>query len=705
MWDVETGVEQGALRGHGRWVRCCDVSPQGDWILSAGFDGVARLWETGQAGETQVLQSRTLRGHDDSILDARFTADGEHVVTASRDRTARLWNSADATLERTYREGHAFLTRRVMMHPTGETMVTSAVDGTVRLWKIDDGRELRVWEGTGRNGLLDISADGLWIATGAIDSGVRLHAIESDDEFHLVGAHEANPTAVAVGHDLKVVVTGDERGRIVVWRRSENDSVVEFVPEVVRHHTDRITDLLWLDHERFISTSRDRTAAIWDLENLADPRIIGVGQEVMSAAAIDAERCLVLTRNGDLELIESATGETLSRFSVRGDLSEEEQERSRTTRLAIDPSRTRAVVVDEGNRSLHWLTIEGDEVTRAERVTRTEGEAVESISSDLVDVAFTLDGTALGVVGGATTRLLSSAANELDDRGLGIERRRYQAQDALSSVALAESEGVSLLVTASWDGSLFVWDEDQGVVRRKLENAHQGRVTTVAMTTDGSEAASGDDQGRLVVWNVSAGQPRYELELPDGIRRVVFLDGSERLSLLVGTESGEVLAIDHAGAIALRWLAHEAAVLGLSPKRVDGALRVLTSGADDIARAWTIPSEAIDGVASDDVDHAPTDFDIEFVGHSAGVNSVDWSPNGRRVVTASDDFTVKLWDARSGKELLTLRGHDREVTTARFDASGTRILSAAHDGLAIIWLAPIEQPSANGSGEAAVEAR
>jgi WD40 repeat protein len=45
--------------------------------------------------------------------------------------------------------------------------------------------------------------------------------------------------------------------------------------------------------------------------------------------------------------------------------------------------------------------------------------------------------------------------------------------------------------------------------------------------------------------------------------------------------------------------------------------------------------------------------------------SVAWSPDGRRLATASWDQTAKVWDAASGQEVLTLRGHtDRVVSVA-----------------------------------------
>ncbi len=48
---------------------------------------------------------------------------------------------------------------------------------------------------------------------------------------------------------------------------------------------------------------------------------------------------------------------------------------------------------------------------------------------------------------------------------------------------------------------------------------------------------------------------------------------------------------------------------------------------------------------------------LTLAGHSYYVSSVAWSPDGKRLATASEDNTAKVWDAETGKELLTLRGH------------------------------------------------
>ena len=48
---------------------------------------------------------------------------------------------------------------------------------------------------------------------------------------------------------------------------------------------------------------------------------------------------------------------------------------------------------------------------------------------------------------------------------------------------------------------------------------------------------------------------------------------------------------------------------------------------------------------------------LTLIGHDDEVESAEYSPNGRRIVTASWDETTKVWDAQSGQPLISLIGH------------------------------------------------
>lgn len=74
-----------------------------------------------------------------------------------------------------------------------------------------------------------------------------------------------------------------------------------------------------------------------------------------------------------------------------------------------------------------------------------------------------------------------------------------------------------------------------------------------------------------------------------------------------------------------------------------------------------------------------------LVGHDNLVKSAVFSPDGSRIVSASDDCTVRIWDARSGEELKVLTGHDKRVKSAVFSPDGSRIVSASDDSTIRIW--------------------
>ena len=72
-------------------------------------------------------------------------------------------------------------------------------------------------------------------------------------------------------------------------------------------------------------------------------------------------------------------------------------------------------------------------------------------------------------------------------------------------------------------------------------------------------------------------------------------------------------------------------------------------------------------------------------GHQARVNCVTFSPDGHRILTGSWDKTVRVWDGATGTELLKFTGHGFEVTGVAFSPDGTKILSGSGDGTAKLW--------------------
>ena len=72
-------------------------------------------------------------------------------------------------------------------------------------------------------------------------------------------------------------------------------------------------------------------------------------------------------------------------------------------------------------------------------------------------------------------------------------------------------------------------------------------------------------------------------------------------------------------------------------------------------------------------------------GHEREVNSAAFSPDGKRIVTASFDKTARVWDAATGQPISELKGHEGRVYSAAFSPDGKRIITASSDKTARLW--------------------
>jgi hypothetical protein len=76
---------------------------------------------------------------------------------------------------------------------------------------------------------------------------------------------------------------------------------------------------------------------------------------------------------------------------------------------------------------------------------------------------------------------------------------------------------------------------------------------------------------------------------------------------------------------------------------------------------------------------------VPQVGHSDHVEAVAFSPDGRYVLTGSDDNTLKLWDVATGKELRSFSGHTYYVTSVAFSPDGRFGSSGSQDNEVKLW--------------------
>ena len=98
--------------------------------------------------------------------------------------------------------------------------------------------------------------------------------------------------------------------------------------------------------------------------------------------------------------------------------------------------------------------------------------------------------------------------------------------------------------------------------------------------------------------------------------------------------------------------------------------RLATASQDNTAKIW-------------DVETGQGLFTLQ--GHAIAVWYVCYSRDGKRLATASYDKTAKVWDAETGRQLITLQGHTSGVLGVCFSPDGKRLATASLDNTAKIW--------------------
>ncbi|KAH6703049.1 WD40-repeat-containing domain protein [Leptodontidium sp. MPI-SDFR-AT-0119] len=98
--------------------------------------------------------------------------------------------------------------------------------------------------------------------------------------------------------------------------------------------------------------------------------------------------------------------------------------------------------------------------------------------------------------------------------------------------------------------------------------------------------------------------------------------------------------------------------------------QVVSGSYDKIVRLWNVATRALLQTLE---------------GHSNGVRSVAFSPDGKQVVSGSYDKTVRLWDAATGALLQTLEGHSNGVRSVAFSPDGKQVVSGSYDKTVRLW--------------------
>ena len=571
-----------------------------------------------------------------------YSPDGTRIAVGSR---VGIWlYDAHTGTEVALLQGHTGGVTSVLFSPDGQTLASGSYDGTIRLWDVSSGQPKTTLKGIGGVTSVLFSPDGQTLASlsnGVSPSGgsyqigdgaspttiIWLWDVASDLPVLLEG-HAGGVTSVSFSPDGQTLASGSGDGRILLWDVSSGQ-----LQATLEGHTDGVTSVLFSPDGQTLASGggmpsyggsgRDDRIRLWDV------------------ASGQLQATLEGHTGGVNSVLFSPDGLTLASGSYDG-----------TIRL--------------------W------DVASGQPKATLEGHWVGSFS-------FSLDGLTLANGGSWDDRI------RLWDVASGQLQATLEGHTSAVNSVLFLPDGLTL-ASGSYDGTIRLWDVASGQPKATLEG-HTSAVNSVLFSPDGLTLASGNGDtpwifsaasgdGTIRLWDAASGQLKATLEgHTSAVNSVLF--SPDGLTLASRSEDDPIRLWDVSSSQLKATLEGHTGTgivesVSFSP---DGL--TLASGSRDTLIVGSVIRDRAGTILLWDV--ASGQLKATLKGHTEGVTSVLFLPDGLTLASGSYDGTIRLWDVSSSQLKATLEGHTEGVTSVLFSPDGLTLASGSYDGTIRLW--------------------
>ncbi|MDP6634657.1 MAG: protein kinase [Phycisphaerae bacterium] len=536
-------------------------------------------------------------------------------------------------------------------------------------------------------GRVAFSPDGKHLAGGSIDKTIKLWDTTTGKELLTFEGHSAPAPSVAFSPDGKRLASGSMDKTIKLWDATTGKELLTF-----EGHSGGVISVAFSpDGKRLASGGEDDTIQLWDAVSGKDLLTFkGHSGDVYSVVfSPNGKQLASGSFDNTVKLWDTTTGKEL--LTLKGHSGD-------VLSIAFSPDGKRLASGSFDETIRLWDTATGKEVL-----------TIKGDSRWVLSVAFSPDGERLAS-GGLDHTI------KLWDTATGEKLRTLKGHSEWVHAVVFSPDG-KRLASGSRDKTVKLWD----IAKRPLRalKGHSESVQSIAFSSDGKRLASGSFDKTIKLWDTVTGKELLTLTghlnwvhciafSPDG--KLIASGSEDKTIKLWDTVTGKEL-------LTLKGHSHAVSSVAFSPdcKRLASTSYGTTKLWDIVAGKELLMSKGLEGgggsvafspdgklLASVNHDNsiklcnAVTGRELLTLKghsrwlswsteHSRSVASVAFSCNGKLLASGSEDKTIGLWDTVTGEELLTLKGHSDGVTSVAFSPDDKRLVSGSRDGTIKLW--------------------